>query len=128
MANGDAARDAGLPVVEQTDDARLGFDSINALADYLAAIVTTAWRQGINTTKGIATTGDVNANGKITTNRLQVNADGYFGQLAVAGQINANGAVLASEFRSNSTFIAGSTDLLAEIVALKARLAAAGIA
>lgn len=122
MANGDLAEAAGLPVVDASEDLRMGYDAINALADALARIITDAWRKGVNTTEDIATTGNVNVNGRITTNELLVQVNlAIGGQVSVTGGINTNGTVAA-----NAVTIAGAdvgatlSDLVSRVGALEA--------
>lgn len=123
---GEFAASKGFPIMDPTQDIRLGPDQINTIIDAIALKLTSTWPNGVNTTQGIGTTGNINANGQVTANRGDFRVSCNVGsQLSVAGNINANGEVNANVFRIGS----GSAEMNVrdEIDRLKARLNAAGL-
>jgi len=122
---GEYAASKGFPIMDENQDIRLGPVQINEALDAIALKLSSAWPNAVNTTSGIATTGNINANGSVITNGVTCNVNAFVGgQLSVTGGINTNGTV-----RANTVVIgSGSSEMnvRAEIDGLKARLAAAG--
>jgi hypothetical protein len=120
---GEYATSKGFPILDPTQDFRLGPDQMNAIIDALALRLSSTWPNGVNTTSGIATTGNVNANGQVITNILSCQGNAFVGgQLSINQGINTNGILLANGVAINTD--KGRVDVAAEILDLKARIVA----
>jgi hypothetical protein len=97
-----------VPVANINDTVLSGPDAINELADYIARMILGSWPSGVNTTKPIATTNNINANGIVTGNIIRGEGSGWFGgNVDIEGHTTSANGITAAYVRGNGDLYVG---------------------